>query len=453
MGKKTAVLVAAGAVTAVLAGEMTPAAAATSAAATQVPCSTQALARAVSGAASGATLSLARDCTYVLTAALPAVARNLTIDGNGSTLRRSEAPGTAAFTILTINAGAVTLNQLSFVNGNGAITLNDGATLAVTGGAFRGNKAANGGAINNTGATVAQVTGASFIDNTATESGGAIYIYTALGDAIVHCIFRGNTTAGQGGAIYDYSVGTEIAGSTFLRNKAGTGGALFLDDNTGASVTTTTVEDNSATGAGGGIVDGPGGEPSAISDSKIIGNRAGGPGGGLDEEEVGGPSGSITNTLIERNDSAADGGGINDAAAVFANYTGDTISDNNARGEGGGINAIASILNFTKTTISGNQAGQDGGGVANMTGPYQQGVSSFTNSTISQNRAQGSGGGLYNQQSLQATGTRIIGNLADGGGGIFDEGPYTTVTLSASSPASNEPDNCEPVGSIPGCAG
>jgi hypothetical protein len=54
---------------------------------------------------------LAQGCTYVLTAALPAIAQDLTINGNGATLHRNTAAGTAAFTILTITAGAVTLNR------------------------------------------------------------------------------------------------------------------------------------------------------------------------------------------------------------------------------------------------------------------------------------------------------------------------------------------------------
>ena len=155
MGRKTAAMAAAGAA-AVLAGGVTPAAAA---AVTEVPCSTPALVSAVSGAASGTTLSLAEGCTYVLTSALPAVAEDLTVDGNGATLHRSTAAGTAAFTILTITAGTVTLNRLSFTNGNGAITVNNLAKLNVTGGVFSGNTAANGGAINNTASTVVQARG------------------------------------------------------------------------------------------------------------------------------------------------------------------------------------------------------------------------------------------------------------------------------------------------------
>jgi predicted outer membrane repeat protein len=458
-------VVAAVGVAAVLAGGMMPAAAATAtaaAAATSVPCSTSALVKAVSGAASGATLSLARRCTYVLTAALPTVAQDLIIDGNGATLHRSTAAGTAAFTILTITAGNVTLNQLNFTNGNGAITVNGyPADLTVTGGVFRRNTAANGGAIDHTTGIV-QVTGASFIDNMATGSGGAIYMDTAFnggGDQITDCRFVGNTAGGSGGAIYQFATnGVAIAGSTFRGNKAATGGGLYLFAFVGlSSITGTVIHGNSATGNGGGVASGNYGNGVSIGGSKITGNHAGGAGGGIDEEweQYGAP---ISNTIIADN-SATDGGGVNEVSSPGGNtYTGDTISGNHASGDGGGVNAISSILSFTTTTISGNRADADGGGIASAydiaNGLYGPGDTSFTDSTISRNHAGAQGGGVYNQESLELSGTKVAGNRAvGGGGGIYDDADEATATLTNSSPNGNKPDNCEPLGSITGCTG
>ena len=43
---------------------------------------------------------------------------------------------------------------------------------------------------------------------------------------------------------------------------------------------------------------------------------------------------------------------------------------------------------------------------------------------------------MYNQGPLDASGTRITGNRAvGGGGGIYDDGPEATATLTGSSPA------------------
>jgi hypothetical protein len=47
--------------------------------------------------------------------------------------------------------------------------------------------------------------------------------------------------------------------------------------------------------------------------------------------------------------------------------------------------------------------------------------------------------------------SQVTGNTASHGGGIFNNGG--TVTLSATSVTGNNPDNCEPPGSIPGCTG
>ena len=47
-------------------------------------------------------------CVYRLTAALPTITRNLTIQGNNDTITRS----TGSYTILTNNGASVELNQL-----------------------------------------------------------------------------------------------------------------------------------------------------------------------------------------------------------------------------------------------------------------------------------------------------------------------------------------------------
>jgi hypothetical protein len=122
----------------------------------------------VASAASGATLSLARRCNYILTAALPTVTQDLTVDGHDATLERSHAPGTPAFTILTVDGAAgdvtATINRLSFRHGSSAIFVTDLGQIAVTGGTFTANTAASGGAIDidNTGFG-SQVSDARFI--------------------------------------------------------------------------------------------------------------------------------------------------------------------------------------------------------------------------------------------------------------------------------------------------
>src|ERR1700680_4832051 len=122
--KAAARTVAAGAAVAVSLGSAQAALAAPAPAALQVPCITSVLAADIAGGVSGQTLSLVPSCHYQLTAALPVISKNLTIQGNGATIERSYIPGTPDFSILTVTSGAVlVLNDLNLRNGDSAGSL------------------------------------------------------------------------------------------------------------------------------------------------------------------------------------------------------------------------------------------------------------------------------------------------------------------------------------------
>jgi predicted outer membrane repeat protein len=386
-------------------------------AAVQVPCSVNALTADMSSASSGAELSLAPRCIYRLARGLPVISQDLTILGNRATLERSYAPGTAAFTILTVDSGTLAVSMLNFRHGNGAISANGYARLMVNGGTFTEN---DGSAISDTETAFAIVNGATFTRNTAGD-GGAIYNHSALDSKVTDCTFISNMATGVGGAIYDYSESFDVTDSRFYGNTAGSGGALWLSEATGAGLSDVVVRGNRATGDGGGIY-----AASAsglyLGSSMISGNRAGGQGGGIY-----GPSlvrSQVTGTEI-RGNRAADGGGIYTSQDAITYFTGSTISDNHARRDGGGIYSAGG--RFT--------------------------VASFTGSTISGNHAGIYGGGIYSQAEVDAADTRIVRNTAaSGGGGIYGD-VDATVTLTNSPVLGNKPDNCEPPGSITGCTG
>ena len=197
----------------------------------RVPCGVAALASAMTSASSSATLSLASGCVYVLTAGLPEVSQDLTIMGHGATLERSYAPATEAFTILSVDAGSLTVNRLNFRNGRGAISVTVDGDLTVIGGTFNRNTATDGGAIyvNNSSSPDPQVSGATFTGNTATDAGGAIYSDCSNASINVdHSTFTGNKAANEGGAIWENGVSGSMTASTFRGNAAGSGGALWL---------------------------------------------------------------------------------------------------------------------------------------------------------------------------------------------------------------------------------
>jgi predicted outer membrane repeat protein len=229
-----------------------------------------ALAAAITGAVSGETLQLASSCRYVLTAPLPAVSQDLTIQGRKATLERSPLPATAQFGILTVAAGNLAVSQLNFRNGyGGAITFDPLTTgsLSVTGGSFTGN---TGGAINfgqfATGGL--SVTRSAFTRNT----GGAI-----------------NATWSNYGAT--------LTGTTFTGN---TGGAVNYSSFSGAlTVTGDTFTGNSATAAGGGIVNPAAFGTVTLTDSQVRGNSARSSGGAI---YTSGPrSVTLTGSLVQAN--------------------------------------------------------------------------------------------------------------------------------------------------------
>jgi hypothetical protein len=213
----------------------------------RVPCNPAALAAAVTGAASGATLSLAPGCDYVLTGALPTVTQNLTINGHGATLERSTAPGTPAFTILTVDGQGdsevtATLNRLNFHNGNSAITVLDFGSLTVTGGTFTANTAANGGAIVTSQNNGERLTGLVVGGNSATGDAGGVQ---GDGDRIEDSRITGSVAGADGGGVYTsvsmLSVSTGFTGTTISRNRAVTGGGGIYDDGPDATATLTTT--------------------------------------------------------------------------------------------------------------------------------------------------------------------------------------------------------------------
>jgi predicted outer membrane repeat protein len=315
-----------------------------------VPCSTSALAGAISGAPYGATLSLAPSCTYTLTAPLPVIGSTLTINGNNDRIQRpSSAP---PFSLLT-NDAALTVTHLTLTGGRyveGRAILNAGLSLTV-----------------------------------------------------IDCYLAGNTATGFGG------------GGAILN-----GSSLTLVDST--------LTGNVSTLGGGGAV-ASNGSFTAINDT-FTGNAA-------------------------TNRTPADGYG----GAVFAfGYVPEGGPDAPARvatARPAGSPQVA--MTMTGGTVTGNYAGENGGGIAVFDGAV------IRNTLLGANRARLQGAGLYNGGSSGPPGspsipttvanTQVTRNSAGAdGGGIYSDDP--AMDLSGSTRvSSNEPDNCAPAGSIPGCLG
>ncbi len=368
-----------------------------------VPCRVSALVAALGSASAGETVTLATRCVYLLSAGLPTLSQDLTIDGSGATLERSYAPGTPAFTILAITGGSVTIDDLEIRNGDNGITLSGpGAAITVNHSVFFGNHGTDGGAISsNTGVNGPVVNGSLFIANQATEAGGAIYNNSALdGVVVTGSTFRGNVAVGDGGAIFDFSaIGEQLTGSLIEGNRASEGGGIWFSPDSGMSISQDTISGNDATGDGGGIA-AVNFSSLQLQDSTITGNQA------------------------------VDGGGLYATIGDQEIITGSSFMANTAQ-DGG---AIYSSIIFAQNAL--------------------------TNTRLVGNRAIVDGGGLYDDstedpfgESWSATGSEIIRNFAGNtGGGVFNT-QNATGTVANSRVQANYPNDCAPPGSVTGCAG
>ena len=457
-----------------------PALAAAGPALVAVPCRVTALTADLAAASSGETLQLAPSCRYVLTAALPLIRENLTILGEGATLERSYAPGTPDFTILTVWSGKVSIQRLNFRHGdsesggaidNGGVTVEATSVVTVSGGTFSDNTAGYGGAIfDNTGATLI-VQGAVFADN---SSG----IYNSFSPdpgrgQITVLKVTGSSFTGNGDGI-DNDGDATVTRSAFTGNDSG------IYNETGAQQLAVTDSDFSQNTRSGLLNEGY----STVTGGSFIRNSTPYTGGGIDNTSDGPTSLTVTGTSFTGNSAGEGGGGIYnyDAAQVTrATFTGNhapvgggmenawyaVVADSSFRGNSAGSDG-GGLYNDCEATVSGsifaqNKAGSDGGGIGTTFTPLAECFAAtfvhLTDSQIRGNIARADGGGIYTVDtvatpglgSVSVSGGQIRGNVAGGdGGGIFNSGG-TNVTLSGAVVTGNLPDNCVPLGSVPGC--
>ena len=213
---------------------------------------------AISGAASGDTLSLAAGCTYTLSAVdnnsvdgssgLPEISKDLTIEGNGATILRSQDAGIPPFRILALGSSGTTVSLWN-------LTI-EGGSLPTVSGACASPNNLGGGIYNDSDLTLSDST---IVDNFACGGGGGIY--SSHQSTVTDSTFVGNS-GNEGGAIYNEDdmmvLSSTISGNTALN--AGGGGGFY---NVGLPVIMASTIVANSTGPGGDC----GGIPNPIADS------------------------------------------------------------------------------------------------------------------------------------------------------------------------------------------
>lgn len=103
-------------------------------------------------------------------------------------------------------------------------------------------------------------------------------------------------------------------------------------------------------------------------------------------------------------------------------------------------------MTIKNSHIDGNRAYQQGGGIYNDRSPLD-----ISSTTIADNRAGQTGGGITNDGTTTLTDTKVRHNIALNGGGVWQGPNASALTLVRSRIFENTPNNCRPVGAVPGC--
>lgn len=351
---------------------------------------------------------------------------------------------------IDVSGEAVFTSNTTDVNG-GAISYGTNSTGTVSGGTFRSNKAAGGGALMVQNGADVKITGGIFQSNTSTSArGGAVRVYKAK-LAVSGGTFEKNKAAkSSGGAIGATNDSTlTVTGGVIKNNTAKlNAGAIALSSNSNATLSNVTITGNTGDKDGGGIYINKGrldvrenvvmsgnttkvnggaisygsGSSGYVSGLTAYGNHANNGAGlmiqGKAEVTIG--YASITNNVSKKY-----AGGIYLHKASL-NMTGGYIANNSCKSIGGGIYTDTAVsLKLSNVKITNNQA-KNGGAT------YLKNTSAtFNNVQILENEASNLGGGMYftggaNWGKLYPsvlTNVKIIGNTADGeaskGGGIY----------------------------------
>ncbi|HKJ40154.1 MAG TPA: choice-of-anchor Q domain-containing protein, partial [Anaerolineales bacterium] len=341
------------------------------------------------------TITFAANYTITLTSALPDIATDLTIDGNGTANTIIQA---STCDPVTLPEGCTPADWRVFTFTMGNSTIKD---MTVRYGNCDASATCSG------------------TDTTNTKSGGNIYA-----DNVVLTLDAVNVQSGNsaiyGGGIYNYKSleSGSLTNVTFSGNLTTYGGGMF-NYSSSPTVTNVTFSDNSAHSGGGGMYNYIDSNPT-VTNVTFSGNSAN-HGGGIYNYSS---SPTFSNVTFSGN-SADNGGGGGMYNYIDSNptVTNVTFSGNSASDFGGGIENESSSPTFSNVTFSGNSA-NSGGGMDNFaSSPTLANVTFSGNSAIY-------GGGMNNESSSSPTLKNvIIANSPSGGDCVLD--PFSSIATSA----------------------
>ncbi len=152
-----------------------------------------------------------------------------------------------------------------------------------------------------------------------------------------------------------------------------------------------------------------GGQTVTISNLTLVNGNAS-PGGSIN---LANGNLTIVNSMLINNNSAGNGGAIDNNAASTLTLINSTLSNNTTGNFGGAINNPGT-LTIRNSILSGNATGNDGGAITNLGGTLD-----IANSVVINNTAQNCGGGIGNIGTItNVQNTIVSGNIGMGLGGL-----------------------------------
>ncbi len=321
-----------------------------------------------------------------------------------------------------------------------------GTVLNMTGGSFIENSALNGGAISGRTNSVINLTNVQFTDNNTDAAsvdnkagGGAIYCNNSQ-LTLTGCELTGNSSGYYGGVIKTDATQVTLDSTVISGNTGGTGATLHISGGglTANGLTLTdnisnangvvylkdaevNISDMTATGNSaewnGGVLYISGTKINVVIADSVIENNTAPSGGAV---WIGGGSLRIENTRLYKN-SATNGGAVY-AAAGSVTLDGCTVSKNTATKEGGAVYSTGAVINTVNGSFAENTAG-NGGAI------YIESAALTVNGTTFTNNAASNGGAvmLRNEASAEITGANFADNTATSGGAVNVSGATLTI--------------------------
>ena len=254
------------------------------------------------------------------------------------------------------------------------------------------------------------------IENNSTANGGGIYLIRKVGLTLKDTRILGNN-ATNGGGIFAYDGSTINAdNATVSGNKAANGGGLYLWNTSGsilADLRNSFIENNTATGWGGGIFTNTNVKVNA-NNTKFLGNTANTAGGILLWLNS---SADLNNSEVSGNKATGNGGGVYVYDATCSLTTSNsTVFRENSASNGGGIFSFGGTVTAEDSTFEKNTAVMNGGAIA----ATQNSSLTVRNSKVLENTSGDKAGGILAEKStLEVTDSIIDGNRASLGGGLY----------------------------------